>query len=454
MPSSLPSHDPSLRIAVIGAGVSGLSAAWLLGTRHEVTIYEAADRLGGHANTVDAPSPKGGVTAVDTGFIVYNEVNYPNLTALFAHLGVATRHADMSLAVSLDDGKIEYGSHNLASLFAKPSNLVRPRFWAMLRDLNRFYRTAPGDLQTLDPVISLDEYLRERGYCAAVQEDHLLPMAAAIWSATVAGVREHPAAAFIRFFHNHDLLRFLGRRSWRTVVGGSRSYVARMAETFRGEIRTGCGVASVRRTADGVLVRDVHGETRVFDHVVFGAHAPQVLKMLEDPTPQEQAVLGAFRYTPNVAVLHGDRSLMPRRRLAWASWNHIGWRADPAAGSVTYWMNKLQSLHGARPLFLTLNPHKAPDPATVIRTEHYDHPHYDARSMAAQKQLWSLQGARRTWFCGAYFGSGFHEDGLQAGLAVAEQLGGVRRPWTVEDESGRIVITPAQPADAETVEAV
>lgn len=452
MPSAVTSPERPLRIAVIGAGVSGLSAAWLLGSRHEVTIYEAADRLGGHANTVDAPQPGGEATAVDTGFIVYNEVNYPNLTALFAHLNVPTKHADMSLAVSLDDGEIEYGSHNLASLFARPSSLVRPRFWAMLRDLNRFYRTAPEELPTLDPVISLGEYLHARGYCAAVQEDHLLPMAAAIWSATVAGVREHPAAAFIRFFHNHDLLRFLGRRTWRTVSGGSRAYVARLAETFRGEIRTGCGVAAVRRTADGVLVRDVHGQTQTFDHVVIGAHAPQALRMLEDPTAEEQAILGAFRYTPNVAVLHGDRSLMPRRRLAWASWNHIGWRADPASGSVTYWMNKLQGLRRSTPLFLTLNPHKAPDPATVIRTEHYDHPHYDARSMAAQKQLWSLQGARRTWFCGAYFGSGFHEDGLQAGLAVAEQLGGVRRPWEVADESGRIFL--ADPAPVEAVEAV
>ncbi len=440
-----PPQDRPLRIAVVGTGISGLSAAWLLGKRHEVTVYEADERLGGHANTVEAPSPKGPV-AVDTGFIVYNETNYPNLTALFRHLGVPTRHADMSLAVSLDDGALEYGSTSLASLFASPASLLQPRFWTMLRDLNRFYRTAPGDLATLDPLISLGEYLRQRGYGAALQEDHLLPMAAAIWSATIEGVREHPAAAFIRFFDNHDLLRFMGRRSWRTVAGGSRAYVSRLAADFTGTIHLNRKVKAVRRLGEQVLITDAQGATEAFDHVVLATHAPQTLAMLQDAEPEERALLGAFRYTPNTAVLHGDRALMPKRRVAWASWNHIGRRDDPVSSSVTYWMNKLQSLRQSPPLFLTLNPQTPPRPETVIRTETYEHPHFDAAALSAQKSLWSLQGVRRTWFCGAWFGAGFHEDGLQSGLAVAEQLGGLKRPWTVPDENGRIVVSPQAPA--------
>jgi len=434
----VPSPRKPLRIAVIGAGVSGLSCAWLLGAQHDVTLYEAGDRLGGHANTVEVAG-----TPVDTGFIVYNEVNYPNLTALFAHLGVPTKPAEMSLAVSLDEGELEYGSQNLASLFAQPSTLLRPRFWSMLRDLNRFYRTAPGHLATLDPVVSLSQYLRDHGYGAALRQDHLLPMAAAIWSASIEGVGEHPAAAFIRFFENHDLLRFIGRRSWRTGHGGSRAYVEALARAFTGRVRLNAAVRTVRRLSDQTVVEDVSGVSESFDHVVIAAHAPTALQMLADAAPEEQALLGAFRYTPNTAVLHGDRRLMPRRRLAWASWNHLGRRDDPASGSVSYWMNRLQSLKNAPPLFVTLNPHIAPDAALTYQVETYDHPHFDAAALTAQRRLWSLQGQRRTWFCGAYFGAGFHEDGLQSGLAVAEQLGGVRRPWTVLDESGRIFLHPS-----------
>ncbi|MBO9707955.1 MAG: FAD-dependent oxidoreductase [Caulobacter sp.] len=433
-----PFVDSRMRIAVVGAGISGLSCAWLLSGRHDVTLYEADARLGGHANTVEADG-----VAVDTGFIVYNEVNYPNLTALFDHLDVPTKPADMSLAISLDDGDLEYGSKSLASLFAQPSMLFRPRFWSMVRDLNRFYRTAPGHLATLDPVVSLSQYLKEQGYGAALRQDHLLPMAAAIWSASIEGAGEHPAAAFIRFFENHDLLRFVGRRSWRTVDGGSRVYVEALANAFAGRIRRNTPVANVRRTPAQAIIEDTAGNREAFDHVVIAAHAPRALSMLDDPSPDERALLGAFRYTPNKAVLHGDTRLMPRRRRAWASWNHLGRRDDPAAGCVTYWMNQLQTLARRPPLFVTLNPHIAPDPALTYLTQSYEHPHFDVAALSAQGALWSLQGARRTWFCGAYFGAGFHEDGLQAGLAVAEQLGGVRRPWTVAGESDRIPLAPA-----------
>jgi predicted NAD/FAD-binding protein len=429
-----------LSIAVIGTGISGMSAAWLLSQRHDVTVYEQEGRLGGHSNTVEAPILGGrSTTPVDTGFIVYNDRNYPNLVALFKHLKVPTKASEMSFAVSVDDGALEYGTTTFGQLIAQKRNLLRPRFWSMLSDLLRFYREAPSFRESGDTVTSLGEYLDAGRYGRAFQEDHLLPMAAAIWSTPAGQIRDYPAAAMIRFCDNHGLLKVSNRPQWRTVDGGSREYVKRLTAAYTDRVRLGRGAQHVTRSVEGVTITDAGGECARFDHAVLACHADQALAMLTDPSSEERALLGAFRYTSNETILHSDTVLMPQRKAIWSSWNYAagsGGRAQPPC--VTYWMNRLQSIPEDNPLFVTLNPVKRPRPDSVIRTEMYEHPVFDQAAIRAQRKIWSLQGQRNSWYCGAYFGSGFHEDGLQAGLAVAEALGGVRRPWSVPEESGRI----------------
>jgi len=425
-----------MKIAVVGTGISGLSAAWLLSKAHDVTVFESADYVGGHSNTVMIPSAKGNIP-VDTGFIVYNEPTYPNLTALFDHLNVKTAATDMSFAVSLRGGELEYAGTDLFGLFAQKSNLLRPSYYKMLSEIGRFYKNAPADIPDLG-LITLGAYLDLNGYDEAFRRDHLYPMAAAIWSIPAGMAADYPAAAFLRFCDTHGLLKITDRPIWRTVSGGSANYVKALVGGLTRAPRLNAGVTHITRDKGGVTLQTLSGGTEHFDHVVIAVHGSDVLPLLGDPTGQERDVLSAFRYSKNRAVLHQDSSLMPKRNAAWCSWNYLTRKGNDTNASVTYWMNRLQDLPGAAPTFVTLNPLTEPDSTKVLRTFHYEHPMFDTDAILAQKKLWCLQGKNNTWFCGAYFGAGFHEDGLQAGLAVAEQLGGVRRPWNVAHESSRI----------------
>jgi predicted NAD/FAD-binding protein len=428
-----------------------MSAAWLLSKHYDVTVYERAERIGGHSHTVRLPGRFGGFP-VDTGFIVYNEQTYPNLVALFETLGVATQPSDMSLSVSLDEGALEYGGGSWSALLGQRRNLLRPRFWSMLANLVRFYRSAPAHMTRGEAAgLSLGEYLTRHGYSEAFRDDHLLPMAGAIWSAAPSAMLDYPAEAFIRFHENHGLLRFRERPIWRTVTGGSAAYVARLTQPFADRIRLETGVIAIDRHARGVTIHDTTGGSCDYDHVVIATHADQALGMLSDPSDEEAALLGAFRYSRNVAVMHTDAGLMPERPAVWSSWNVIGSRSGPPDRprvTVSYWMNKLQNLPEASPVFVTLNPPRPPRAGTLIHSTLCDHPIFDRAALVAQRDLWSLQGHRNTWYCGAHFGAGFHEDGLQSGLAVAELVGGVKRPWSVPNENGRIPIAKSQSSAA------
>ena len=423
------------KVAVVGSGISGLSCAWLLARSCDVTLYEAEDRLGGHSDTVDWEG-----AGIDNGFIVYNERTYPNLTALLAHLRVPTQASDMSFALSLDQGRFEYAGGDLKGLLAQPSNLLRPAYWSMLRDTLRFFRQARIDADR--PVAgSLESYLDAGGYGQAFRDLYLYPMAAAIWSTPAMEVGAQSAEAFLRFNRNHGLLDLTDRPVWRTVTGGSCSYVEALGQALCLMTRLKSRIRSVLREADGVAVVIETGEHHKFDQVVLATHADDSLRMIGEPTVADRDLLGAFAYADNEAVMHTDVRAMPRRRAAWSSWNYLAEsRSRQRRPSITYWMNRLQELKGYQPVFVTLNPIADLDPAKVIRRRIYRHPVFTEATLAAQKRLWSLQGQGGLWFCGAWFGAGFHEDGLQSGLAVAEAIGSVRRPWRVPAESGRIFL--------------
>jgi len=418
-----------MRIAIIGTGISGLGAAYALHGSHEVTLYEKRSRIGGHAATVTIRYDERAI-AVDTGFIVYNEPNYPNFTALLAALGVATKPSDMSFAVSLDDGALEWSGDGLSALFAQPANIARPRFWRMLGEIARFNALARRALaeDTIGEE-SLAAFLDRHRFAPVLAEDYLYPMAGAIWSTPAARVGDFPARTLIQFFDNHRLL-YLKQHDWRTVTGGSRAYVDRLVHPFRDRIRVGCAAVAVHRSPDGVTVRDAAGGLDTFDRVIFATHSDQALATLADADAEERAILSAVRYQPNTVYLHRDPRWMPKRRRTWSSWNALRPKGVPADGPmvVSYSMNRLQGIDPATPLFITLNPPEPPREDLTFGVFTYDHPQFDVAAIAAQRRLPAIQGRKRTFFCGAWCSYGFHEDGLAAGLSVAEALGG-SVPW-------------------------
>jgi len=418
-----------MKVAVIGAGVTGLGAAYALKDKADVVLYEKDARLGGHANTVTIDYD-GTPVDVDTGFIVYNARNYPNLVGLFDAIGVDSAQTDMSFAFAC--ANLQWSSNFPRGVFAQKRNLVSLKFMRMLSDIRRFNQTAMDDLNggRLSD-LTLGGYLRLRGFCEGFETNYLLPMGAAIWSTDPASIREAPAESFIRFFANHSLLQMV-QPKWRTVRGGSRIYVDKLAALLGDRVRAGHGVRSVSRGPDGVTVVDSFGNADHFDQVIFACHSDQARGLLADADCEERLFLGAIRYAPNRAYLHRDASLMPSRKAAWGSWNYLVGEAGEDMGGVTYWMNGLQGIDPAKPLFVSLNPKTAPDPDLTFGVYDYDHPQFDVASLAAQRQFHRVQGRGGVWYAGAWLGYGFHEDGLTAGLRVAMALGG-QVPWEFVD---------------------
>ncbi|MFJ1300819.1 NAD(P)/FAD-dependent oxidoreductase [Pseudomonadota bacterium AL_CKDN230030165-1A_HGKHYDSX7] len=416
-----------MRIAVIGAGVAGLTSAYLLSRRHEVTLFEANDYLGGHTHTHQIERGAH-YYAVDTGFIVHNPAHYPLFTRLLDELGVASQPTTMSFSVQNAASGLEYNATNLDGLFCQRRNLLSLRFAGMVRDLLRFYREAPALLHETGPGPTLGEYLDEHGYGAAFRDDHLVPMASALWSAPPAGILAFPARYLVQFMANHQMLQASGRPEWRVVQGGSSAYIRAMRRRWHVTERIGCPVQQVLRLPDGVLVQANH-RSEVYDHVVFGCHSDQALGLLGDPSAAEREILGAITYQPNDVVLHTDASLLPSRRKAWAAWNAYVPADRDQLCTVSYCMNLLQGLDAPEPFIVTLNRSDAIDPGQVLRRMRYHHPVYTLESVAAQARRHEISGRRRTWFAGAYWGWGFHEDGVRSAVDVARSLG-AEPVWT------------------------
>lgn len=426
------------RLAIIGSGISGLSAAWLLDKTHDVVIYETGAYLGGHTNTIDINIDNKQI-AVDTGFIVYNEANYPNFIKFLDVLGVKTALSDMSFAASFDNGAFEYSGTGINGILGQKRNIFRFGFYKMVLDILRFYKMAPTALiDTKNQTISLGEFLDNNGFSHEFTQKHLLPMGGAIWSTTNKEMRNYPLIAFLKFFENHGLLATHNHPVWRTIIGGSREYVRKIASSLNGEIRLNCGVQKVKRLDQKVIITDTNYNNDEFDGVIFACHAPEVLKLIK-PTSLEARVLGAFEYTQNTAYLHQDIKFMPKRKNIWSSWNYIGNSNDDQGQlCLSYYMNKLQPLETNRPIIVTLNPREEIREDLIFKQIQYEHPLFNQNAIGAQKELWKLQGQNNSWFCGAYFGYGFHEDGLQSGLLAAELAGGVKRPWGFDFSKSRI----------------
>ncbi len=423
----------NMRIAVVGSGISGLGSAWLLSRRHQVTLFESSHYLGGHTNTLEVTLD--GVThPVDTGFLVFNDRTYPNLIALFAELGIHVHDSNMSFAVSVDQGRIEWAGSNLATLFAQPANLLSPTFLGMLRDILRFNRHAQQyrNAHTFSDM-TLEALLDSHGYGQAFRNWYLLPMAAAIWSSPFGEILRFPAATFLSFCLNHGLCQIRNRPQWKTVQGGGRTYVARLAEPIH-EIRLNSPVQQITRTNKGVSLLSPHGKEQ-FDAVILASHAPQSLAVLADASPQEREVLANIRYQKNRAWLHTDERLLPQRRVVWSAWNCLSEHRPDGSQPVcvSYLINQLQPLPFKTPVIVTLNPVRLPDPAKTLAVLEYAHPLFDQAAIASQRLLPAVQGKNRVWFAGAWTRYGFHEDGLRSALKVAADFDCLPDWATLED---------------------
>jgi len=414
-----------MKIAVVGSGISGLSAAWLLQDKHQVTLFEAAGYLGGHTNTVDV-ALDGTRHPVDTGFLVHNDLTYPNLIELFEILGVETHATEMTFSVSQPERNIEWAGSSLATLFAQRRNLLRLHFWRMLQEIISFNSRSHKLLAWSERQrVTLGGLLDEHGYSNAFRQGYLLPMAAAIWSSSPSEILGFPAATFLRFCINHRLLQIEGRPEWRSIIGGGREYVKKMAESL--DVRLNHPVDAVIREEAGVKLTS-RGETSRYDAVVLATHAPESLGMLKDADSRERALLGSVRYQPNRAILHTDTRFLPQRKSLWSAWNYLSLGEAGDSVCVTYLLNQLQKLPFETPLMVTLNPPRGMAPRGEIAGFDYDHPIFDQQAIDAQSRLTSIQGHNRTWYCGAWCGYGFHEDGLKSALRVIGDFG-VEAPW-------------------------
>jgi predicted NAD/FAD-binding protein len=409
-----------MRIAIIGTGIAGNVAALKLRDRFDITVYEAAGYIGGHTNTIDVDEG-GRALAIDTGFIVFNDRTYPNFIQLLDDIGQASKPSEMSFSVQSEDGRVEYSGSSLNGLFARRSNLLRPSFYRMIRDILRFFREAVSDIQRFGRQMTLGEYLSARGYGKEFVDDYLVPMTAAIWSAEPVSVLDMPALFLVRFFKNHGLLQLQDRPQWRVIDGGSREYVRRLVAAHQDRIRLNCAVTSIRRTEGGVEITSAAGGREFYDYVFLACHSDQALAMLADPTPQEEAVLGAIRYQPNEAVLHTDAGILPKKRNAWSAWNYFVPESREEQVVVSYNMNILQGIEAENTYVVTLNGADRVEPSRIIKRVHYDHPMYTLETIAAQKRQGEIN-CDRTFYCGAYWRNGFHEDGVVSALDAVQHF--------------------------------
>ncbi len=411
-----------MRIAVVGAGISGLVTAYLLSKEHDITVYEANETVGGHTHTVEVPTPEGSA-AVDTGFIVFNAKTYPNFIKLMQQLGVAWQPSNMSFSVQCEKTGLAFAPSTLNSLFAQRLNLVRPTFYRMLLDAIRFRRESLSLLRSDDDRMPLAEYLEKERYSQGFIDNFIVPMGASIWSADPKRFMEFPVRYLVSFFHNHGFLNVRDQPEWRTIKGGSSQYIAPLIRRFKDRIRLNSPVRGVCRKPDKVTVTLKDGQRIDHDQVVIAAHSDQALKMLEDPSPAETQILGAIPYQENLTILHTDAALMPRYKAAWASWNYRIPKKRLDRVALTYHMNRLQNLSSTTQFCVTLNMPSAIDPARKIKEIVYHHPIYDPKGLAARKRHEEINGINRTYFCGAYWGYGFHEDGVKSALAVCQHFG-------------------------------